>query len=187
MNILGKEVENVENAGIIVVTGIMASGKSTVSQLLAERFARGVHVRGDIYRRMVVSGRAEMTPEPSEEALRQLHLRYRLAAAAAEAYCGAGFRVVVQDNYIGKALMDFVSMIRHRPLYVVALCPRAEVVAEREAKRGKTGYGAFCVEDFHRLFWEETPQIGLWLDNSEQTPEETVNEILARVEAEGRI
>ncbi|MDF2935051.1 MAG: hypothetical protein K0Q90_424 [Paenibacillaceae bacterium] len=176
-----------ENGGIIVVTGIMASGKSTVSQLLAERFDRGVHVRGDVYRRMVVSGRAEMTPQPTEEALRQLYLRYRLAAAASDAYCEAGFLTVVQDNYIGKALTDFVSMIRHSPLYVVALCPRPEIVAGREANRGKTGYGAFGVEDFHRLFREETPKIGLWLDNSDQTPEETVDEILSRVEVEGRI
>jgi chloramphenicol 3-O-phosphotransferase len=177
----------VGKTGIIVVTGIMASGKSTVSQLLAERFERGVHVRGDVFRRMVVSGRAEMSPDPSEEAMRQLRLRYRLAAATAEAYCEAGFQVVVQDNYIGQALGEFVDMIRHRPLYVVALCPSPEIVAGREAGRAKTGYGAFSVESFYRLFHEETPKIGLWLDNSEQTPEETVSEILARVEAEGRI
>lgn len=176
-----------EGGGIIVVTGIMASGKSTVSQLLAEQFERGVHVRGDVYRRMIVSGRAEMTPEPSEEAVRQLQLRYRLAAAAADAYCEAGFQVVVQDNFIGKALGEFVSMINKRPLYVVALCPRAEVVAAREAKRGKTGYGAFQVEPFHQVFREETPKIGLWLDSSDQTAEETVREIMTRVQAEGGI
>jgi chloramphenicol 3-O-phosphotransferase len=177
----------VGKTGIIVVTGIMAAGKSTVSQLLAERFERGVHVRGDVFRRMVVSGRAEMSPDPSAEAMRQLRLRYRLAAETAEAYCEAGFQVVVQDNYIGRALGEFVDMIRHRPLYVVALCPNPETVAGREAGRAKTGYGAFSVEGFYRLFHEETPKIGLWLDNSEQTPEETVSEILARVEAEGRI
>ncbi|MNP31172.1 hypothetical protein D3C76_1242820 [compost metagenome] len=78
-------------------------------------------------------------------------------------------------------------MIRHRPLYVVALCPGPEIVAGREVNRAKTGYGAFGVAGFHRLFREETPKIGLWLDNSDQTPEETVQEILSRVEAEGRI
>ena len=46
---------------VVVITGIMASGKSTVAEALAKRFAKAVHLRGDIFRRMVVSGRAEMT------------------------------------------------------------------------------------------------------------------------------
>jgi len=36
--------------GIYVITGIMAAGKSTVAQMLAEHFEKGVHVRGDVYR-----------------------------------------------------------------------------------------------------------------------------------------
>lgn len=61
---------------VVLVTGIQAAGKSTVAQLLAERLPRSVHVRGDLFRRMVVNDRAEMTPGPTDEALRQLRLRY---------------------------------------------------------------------------------------------------------------
>lgn len=53
----------------------MASGKSTVAQAAAERLPRSVHVRGDVFRRMIVSGRVEMTPDAPAEALRQLELR----------------------------------------------------------------------------------------------------------------
>jgi dephospho-CoA kinase len=36
---------------LILVTGIMAAGKSTVAQLLAERLApQSVHLRGDVFR-----------------------------------------------------------------------------------------------------------------------------------------
>ncbi|MFG1708780.1 AAA family ATPase [Nonomuraea sp. M3C6] len=70
--------------GVVLITGISAAGKSTVAQALAERLPRSAHVRGDTFRRMVVGGRAEMTPEPSDEAMRQLHLRYRIAANAAD-------------------------------------------------------------------------------------------------------
>jgi dephospho-CoA kinase len=45
---------------IIAVTGAMAAGKSTVAQLIAERLPRAVHVRGDVFRRMIVSGRFEI-------------------------------------------------------------------------------------------------------------------------------
>lgn len=176
-----------ESKGIFIITGIMASGKSTVAQLLAERFQRGVHVHGDIYRKMIVAGRDEMSPDPSDEALRQLNLRYKLSASTADAYFEAGFNVVVQDNIIGKMLQDFVGMVRNRPLFVVVLCPHPEVVAEREAARPKKGYGSWGVTEFDRLFRNETPKIGLWLDSSEQTPEETVDEILTRAWRDARI
>lgn len=176
-----------ENTGIFIITGIMASGKSTVAQLLAERFQKGVHLHGDIYRKMVVAGREEMSPNPSDEAMKQLNLRYKLTASTADVYFQSGFNVVVQDNIIGKMLQGFVEMIHNRPLFVVALCPRPKVVAEREAARSKKGYGGWTVDEFDSLFRNETPRIGLWLDSSEQTPEETVDEILARAWTEARI
>lgn len=42
---------------MILITGIMASGKSTVAQLLAERLDRSVHLRGDMFRKMIVNDR----------------------------------------------------------------------------------------------------------------------------------
>ncbi|SHJ17353.1 Predicted kinase [Clostridium amylolyticum] len=176
-----------ESNRIFIITGIMASGKSTVAQLLAERLQKAVHVHGDIYRKMIVAGREEMSPNPSDEALRQLNLRYKLAASTADAYFEAGFNVVVQDNIIGKMLENFVGMVRNRPLYVVALCPHPEVVAEREASRNKKGYGGWTVAEFDNLFRNETPRIGLWLDSSELTPQETVDAILTRAYTEARI
>lgn len=61
-----------EKRGIFLITGVMASGKSTVAQLLAEKFDKGVHLRGDTFRRMIVSGREEMLPDSEGEAVRQL-------------------------------------------------------------------------------------------------------------------
>ncbi|MDL2264172.1 hypothetical protein LJC31_05920 [Synergistaceae bacterium OttesenSCG-928-I11] len=54
---------------IFLITGVMASGKSTVAELLARRFEKSVHLRGDIFRKMIVSGREEMSEKPSSEAL----------------------------------------------------------------------------------------------------------------------
>src|SRR5262245_6175920 len=82
---------------IIVLTGIQAAGKSTVPQMLAERLPHSVHVRGDMFRRMIINGRADMTPDPTSEALRQLRLRHELAATVSDAYFQAGFTVIVQD------------------------------------------------------------------------------------------
>ena len=46
---------------IVLITGAMAAGKSSLAQALAERLPCSVHLRGDSFRRMIVSGRAEMT------------------------------------------------------------------------------------------------------------------------------
>ncbi|MFH8472786.1 AAA family ATPase [Streptomyces sp. NPDC018000] len=165
---------------VVLITGVMASGKSTVAQALAERLSRAVHVRGDVFRRMVVSGRAEMVPGAYEEAVAQLRLRYRLSAMTADAYAGEGWTVVVQDVVLGEELAGYVELVRTRPLYVVVLAPEPAAVAMREAGRGKNGYGAgWTVEALDRVLQEETPRIGLWLDTTGQSVEQTVDAVLA--------
>ena len=179
---------------VIVVTGIQAAGKSTVAQALAERMDRSVHVRGDLFRRMIVNGRADMGPaDPPAEAVRQLELRYALAAHAADSYAAAGFTVVLQDILIGGHLADMVAQIRSRPLYVVVLAPTADVVQAREdarkLARGKVAYkpGDQGPAELDAAFRRQTARIGLWLDTSGQSVTETVDEILARLWAEGEV
>jgi chloramphenicol 3-O-phosphotransferase len=179
---------------VIVVTGIQAAGKSTIAQALAERLDRSVHLRGDVFRRMIVSGRADMGPaDPPVDAVAQLRLRYRLAAMTADAYADAGFTVVLQDIIIGSHLADMVAAISSRPLYVVVLAPRADVVQARDharrLARGKTAYkpGDQSPAELDAAFRRQTPRIGLWLDTSAQTVTETVEQILSRFEAEAEI
>lgn len=167
---------------VVLITGVMAAGKSTVAELLATRFPRSVHLRGDVFRRMIVNGRAPITPELSAEDRDQLELRCRLAAKTADTYVEAGFTVVVQDIVLGDFLMDFVSMVASRPLAVVVLAPDVEAVRRREAERPKTGYAnGWTVEGLDAAFNNTTPRVGLWLDTSNQTPQETVDEIWARM------
>lgn len=78
-----------------------------------------------------------MAAELSEEAYRQLRLRYRIAAEAAALYVEAGFTVVYQDIIIGSELAGVAGLYRGYPLSLVVLCPCPAVVAAREAARGK--------------------------------------------------
>ncbi len=172
---------------VIVVTGVMASGKSTVAQLLAEKFDRGVHLRGDSFRKMMVRGREEMLPDASDEAMRQLALRYRLSASASRTYAEAGFHVVLQDVILGPALQQITEMLNGLPVYVVVLNPSENAISAREQIRNKKGYGLWTIHELNRRLTDETPRIGLWLDTSDLSPEETAQEIWKRIWDEGRI
>lgn len=153
---------------IYLITGPMAAGKSSVAGLLAKRFTRAVHLEGDLFRRSILSGREEMSPEPSSEAIAQLRLRYRLAAVAADVYHGAGFTVAVEDVVGGAFLREYIALIRSRPLHVVVLVPSFEALAAREAGREQKGYLRWQIAEHRTRFLAETPRIGLWFDSSDQ-------------------
>jgi len=172
---------------VLLITGIQAAGKSTVAQLVAEQLPKSVHLRGDLFRRMVVRGRADMTPDPSPEALRQLRLRHRLTAEVADRYFDAGFTVVAQDILLGSHLTEMVEAIRSRPLLVVVLVPEPDAVAAREAGRAKNAYGEYSVADLDGGLRRDTPRVGLWLDSTLQTPGQTAEEILRRAWTEATV
>jgi len=167
---------------VIVITGVMAAGKSTIAQKVAEQFPRSAHVRGDSFRRMVVGGRAEMTEPATVEATAQLQLRYELSARTADAYAATGFVAVVQDIILGEDLQPYMASLSTTPRYLVVLAPRTDIVAQRERQRNKTGYGTdWTPESLAPHLWRGTPRDGLWLDTSEHTSEDTVAELLARL------
>jgi predicted kinase len=170
---------------IILITGNMAAGKSSVAQSLAERLPKSVHLRGDIFRRLIVNGQAEMALNLSAEAYQQLQLRYHLAAMAARHYLQAGFTVVYQDIIIGSALAEVIARFHDVPFSAIVLCPQAEVVAARDAARSKTGYAnETMVYAFDRILRTETPHLGYWLDSTHLTVKETVDRILAHLQDE---
>jgi cytidylate kinase len=163
---------------MFVLTGPSGAGKTTVARLLAARFAHGVHLEGDVFRRSIITGRHEMTPAASNEAREQLLLRYRLSATAADTYVEAGFVVVLEDVIAGEMLPAIAGLVRARPLHLVVLLPRREIVAARDVARATDGYQQWSLDALYDLFETDTPRVGLWLDTSEQTPEQTVDAIL---------
>jgi chloramphenicol 3-O-phosphotransferase len=165
---------------LILITGAMAAGKSTVAQAVAEALPKSVHLRGDIFRRMIVNGAAVMGPVLDDEAQAQLRLRHDLACDAARRYHAAGFSVVYQDILIGRHLTDVVARLADLDPRIVVLCPDAATLARRDRERSKTGYGeGFPPEILADALVRETPRIGLWIDSSQMTVDEVVARILA--------
>lgn len=170
---------------IILVTGLMASGKTTVAQSLAQRFPKSVHLKGDGFRRMIVNGQKPMTLELTDEAREQLELRYDLSVQAAKGYCDAGYTVVYQDIIIGQLLAEVVAKLEGYPVSVVVLCPSEDVISKRETARNKSGYKNRAeIAACERVLREETARIGTWIDSSDLSVSETVNRILEATAAE---
>jgi predicted kinase len=173
-----------EAPGTILLTGVMAAGKSTLAQAVAERLPRSVHLRGDAFRRMIVHGQSRMGFDLDGEAVRQLLLRYRIAALAAGEYLNAGFSVVYQDIILGSGFGQILDLhLAHgRPLYVYVLCPSPQAVAEREAGRAKTGYADPAeIAAFDAVLRTEMPRLGCWLDTTGLTVEESVDALFSRL------
>lgn len=178
-----------------MVSGIQAAGKTTVGRMLAARLRRSAFVDGDVLAGMVVTGHETMSKRPSAEARRQLFLRYRQAALLAGSFWRAGFTAVVADNIYGaREPAWFVEQVQAQPLIFIMLVPQPAAVVEREMSRRSGAYQGWmegagleeAVAEFQG-FLAATPRFGLWLDTTGQTPERTVDSILARAWTEGRV
>ena len=164
---------------VLIVTGAMAAGKSTVLEPLAERLETSVHLRGDVFRRMIVSGRLNPTPDDVDAWRAQTRLRYELSWTAADRYAREGFNVIYQDM-LGDALPDALRALAEWRPGVVMLCPSPASLAVREAGRAKTGYkDGWTPRDLDAVLRAETPKVGLWLGTSAMAVAETVDAIVA--------
>lgn len=173
---------------VVLITGLQAAGKTTIGKLLAQRLRPpAANFDGDVLNSMVAAGKADMTPAPTAEALRQLRLRYEAAALIAQHYARGGFDLVYSDIILGQDVSKWLESIQEAERHLVVLAPSVETVVARERERGKNSYDAWLppggsLDDAvasMRTLLDETPRRGLWLDTGGETPAETVARILA--------
>ena len=173
-------------ATLFVISGTQGAGKSTVAHLLAQRFERGAWISADALHKMIVSGgRWPEGAAMSADAERQLRLRLTNACLLGRSFVAAGITAVVDDIVIGSRLDDLLDELAGERFAFVMLTPRLDVVRERERGRGTALWEQWeWLDDEIRT---RTRRLGLWLDTSDQTPEQTVDEILARAWIEGLV
>jgi predicted kinase len=175
---------------LIVVTGIMAAGKSTIAHLLAQRFERGVHVEADVLQRMIVSCGAWVSQpgEPGGEEAQQLRLRLKNMCLLGRSFFEAGFTVVLDDIIMGDRWHHLQEELSGLAFFLVVLAPHVDVVAQqRDVNRLKGPQGYTWAVYLDHALRTTMAGMGLWIDTSEQTPEETVEQILRNLHGEGQV
>jgi chloramphenicol 3-O-phosphotransferase len=169
---------------VVIITGVQGAGKSSVAAALASVLERSIHLDGDLIYRMVVSGRENMSPSPSGEAVRQLRLRYAAAVEVLRIYATAGFSTVYSDVIRQEDYPAIIHGLSPLSVCTVVLTPSTDVVVAREISRGKNSYrdwmrtGLSLSESIDMLYGD-LPVGGIRIDSSNLTLEATVDAIRA--------
>ncbi|MFI8965544.1 zeta toxin family protein [Streptomyces sp. NPDC053493] len=161
----------------VLLAGIPGSGKSTVAAALAARFDRAAHIEVDHLQELIVQGGHWPSPDGDPEADRQILLRARNGCLLADSFATAGFLPVLDDVVVRRSHLDFYRAHVTTALHLVILAPGPDKAWERNNARHKrlTTNWAFLDEAMR----EELAGEGVWIDNAEQTVEETVTAVLA--------
>ncbi|MEO3751320.1 AAA family ATPase [Streptomyces sp. B6B3] len=166
---------------VLIVTGMPAAGKSTVTRLVAARLPRAARLDGDMVSRLVVSGRVGALGEPADEAARQVELCNRNLCTLANNFADAGFTPVIDWVIPTRRQLDFfVATLAPRPARLVVLAPGTDVCRYRNTLRAAEerfdfdGYEALDAE-----MKRELGDAGWWFDTAALTPEDTADRIIA--------
>ena len=163
-----------------IISGNPAAGKTTTSKALAKRFAKAAVISRDDLQAQIISGNVWPDELPEEEAMFQIDMNIRNQCALAKSYLEHGFTPVCDDVVGKEQLSIYKESLEGFNLFLVTINSPFETVLKRDKQRSKVS--RFSNPSRYELLKEYVltlSGIGLWVDNSMMSVEETVSHILA--------
>ena len=167
-------------SGCVIVSGMPAAGKSTVTARAARLLPRAAQVKGDAVNQMILGGRVWFMGEPRDEARRQDELCNRNMCALAGNFVDFGFTVFMDTVVADRAELDFLlTLLSPRPVRLVTLAPGVEVCRHRNATREpgeRFEFGGY--QQLEADMKRELGEVGWWFDTSALTPAQTAEQLV---------
>jgi len=174
-------------SNIVLITGAAGSGKSTISQRVAENFSKSIHIEVDNLRYMMVKGmlhpKIEWSEEEKQQVLQQFQWARSTATYMAKLYAGQRIEVVIDDVITPNFMEQYAALFETPGVQRVLLYPKPSAVIERIKERSRARNDVLL--DFVPVSYsllERMPKDGwIVLDTGEWTIEQTVQEVLSHL------
>jgi 2-phosphoglycerate kinase len=159
----------------------MGAGKSSVSNALANKFARSAVIEVDKLRGMIKGGFVKPSPYTNEVDL-QLSLSVKNACDMADNFLEKGFNVFI-DGIVGRKLLNqYSTFFKDKNFKAFLLLPSSEALLARFDHRGDYVELRERAVELHKIFSEKRDQLNLQtIDSSGQSLEETVEQIYKEI------
>lgn len=171
---------------IVFITGAPASGKSTISRLVAEHFEKSLHIMVDQLREMMVNGIEMPDKGWTDEATRQFQRARSTAIYMSKLYASEGVDVVIDDVSVPEIFADqYKELFSDPAVYKILLLPTSSAIIERIKKR-KGPFDEFLINVVPWLYsyLEPMPKDDwIVLDTSNWSIEQTLDEVMKRIGA----
>lgn len=157
---------------IIFINGTINSGKSTVSHLLKKRMPKTAVVEVDALRKFI-------DWLPLDQAI---PINLKNAVSVIKNFVDEDFNVIVPYPLSEKNHKFFSQELASigQKLIFITLAPKLEKALENRGMRELTEEEKQRIR-YHYSIGIENPSFGVIIDNSNQTPEQTIEEILKKL------
>jgi predicted kinase len=165
---------------VLLLTGPPGAGKSTVAEIVAERFERSVHVEADRFYGFVVGGYVDPWERGAHD---QNVIAVEIACDTAARYAEAGYVTILDGIFIpGWFFEPAIDRLHDRSLDVAAAILRPSVAITIARARPRVPPKRLPDEVLERL-WQGFDDLGPLerhvIDNGEETAERTADRVVA--------